>query len=363
MGILTVRERWEKLLKGKAFILTEPYLQALYEMPPEGEHIVIDPSVVVTAELVKLVQSLSLGEGLFDGENLVGCRINFVSTVSFPVDFKSIVEIKKEVRNIKRLAQPFDIFNWNAEVLEQDFLWVSKGRISNNNDLETSNIVKASQIFIEEGANVNFSILNASTGPIYVGKNATIMEGSVVRGPVALCEGATLKMGSKIYGATTLGPHCVGGGEIKNSVMFSYTNKAHEGYLGDSVIGEWCNLGAGTSNSNVKNTAGQVNTWNYYENKFVEVGLKCGLVMGDYCRTSINSSINTGTVTGVCCNILTGGLTPKVIPGFTWNIWNSTRYEFDKVIKDISNWKNLKGKEFLSSEKEVLKYIFDNYKD
>lgn len=182
------------------------------------------------------------------------------------------------------------------------------------------------------------------------------MEGSIIRGPVALCEGAVLKMGSKIYGATTIGPFCTAGGEIKNSTLFGYSNKAHDGYLGDSVLGEWCNLGAGATNSNVKNSAGEVKVWNNAENEYVPVGLKCGLLMGDYSRAAINTSFNTGTVIGICCNIFGAYFPPKFVDDFTWG---KERYTFTKVLEDINNWKKLKGKALTEGEKEILKQLYN----
>lgn len=182
------------------------------------------------------------------------------------------------------------------------------------------------------------------------------MEGCLIRGPFALCEGATLKMGAKVYGATTIGPYCIAGGEIKNSIMFSYSNKAHDGYLGDSVIGEWCNFGAGTTNSNIKNTAGEVKMWNQAAKAFTGVGIKAGLIMGDYSRAAINTAFNTGTVVGVCCNIFSEGFPPKLVNNFTWG---NEKYEFEKALLVIDNWKKLKGKSITEEEKEILKQLYN----
>ncbi len=259
------------------------------------------------------------------------------------------------VENSFALDHPWDIFRKNDEAIRNDFLFITKGRDSRR--LASSNTrVGEGDIFIEEGASIEYAMLNASAGPIYIGKNATVMEGTMIRGPVAICEGAVVKMGTKIYGATTVGPYCTAGGEIKNSVLSGYTNKAHDGYLGDSVIGEWCNLGAGTSNSNLKNTAGEVKVWNNKTKVWENGGTKCGLIMGDYSRAAINTSFNTGTITGICCNIFGENFPPKYIPDFTWG---KERYQLEKVFTDIDNWKKLKGKT-LSPEEEKL--ISDIYK-
>ncbi len=220
-------------------------------------------------------------------------------------------------------------------------------------------------IFIEEGARLQHCLLNASTGPIYIGRNAEIMEGSLIRGPFACCEGATVKMGTKIYGATTLGPYSTAGGEIKNSVFFGYSNKGHDGYLGDAVIGEWCNLGAGVSASNLKNNAGEIKVYHPATKTYIPVGQKCGLLMGDYSRAAINTSFDTGTVAGVCCNIFGEGIPPKYIPDFSWGHKGQmgssnpdNRYEWDKALRDIANWKKLKNQSLAEAEILALKHIF-----
>jgi UDP-N-acetylglucosamine diphosphorylase/glucosamine-1-phosphate N-acetyltransferase len=256
------------------------------------------------------------------------------------------------------IRYPWDIFRCNDSAIRIDFELLTKGRVSGPIP-PTVQAISPSSIFIEEGARIAYSVLNASTGPIYIGKNAEIMEGTMIRGPFALCEGAVVKMGSKIYGATTVGPFSTVGGEIKNSVIFGYSNKAHDGYLGDSVIGEWCNLGAGTSNSNLKNSAGVLNVWSESDGGFIPAGLKCGLLMGDYSRCAINTSFNTGTVVGVCCNIFGVDLTPKYIPSFSWGQAGTSRYEWDKAVRDIAAWKKLKNKSFTDAEIQTLQHIFE----
>lgn len=260
---------------------------------------------------------------------------------------------------IPRLTKPWHIFQLNGEALVDDFALLAAGRTSQPIPPSVQAIAPEN-IFIEEGAVLQYCTLNASTGPIYIGRNAEVMEGSLIRGPFALCEGATVKLGTKIYGATTIGPYSIVGGEIKNAVMLGYSNKGHDGYLGDAVIGEWCNLGAGTSNSNLKNNASGVKAWSAADKQFIPAGTKCGLLMGDYSRAAINTSFNTGTVVGVCCNVFGQGLTPKYIPSFSWGYDNTEKYELEKALRDIESWKRFKGHQLSDAEKQNLKHIFDN---
>ncbi|MEJ7680663.1 MAG: glucose-1-phosphate thymidylyltransferase [Segetibacter sp.] len=297
-------------------------------------------------------------ESISDENGLIAGKAS-IDSLPFLEELPGLFKNSASISSVKRLMFANEIFLWNEEMIKSDYKLLTKGRISDDHN-DSVHVTKASQIFIEDGADINFSNLNATSGPIYIGKNTTVMEGCFIRGPFALCEGAILKMGTKIYGATTIGPYCTAGGEIKNSVMTGYSNKAHEGYLGDSVIAEWCNLGAGTSNSNLKNTAGEIKLWNYYENNYLPAGNKCGVIMGDHSRTSINTSINTGTVIGICCNVFGEGLTPKVIGDFSWGV-KGQKYDFDKGVKDIANWKKMKNKTIGEPETKILKHIFENH--
>lgn len=308
IGILTIREKWELLLRGSANDVAK-----------------------VNAAIVPSVKT------------------------KFDITDEGNIVLSNEQDSCKTVHYPWDIFGHNSWALQNDFELLTAGSVSRPIS-STNQVIAPENVFIEEGASVECSIINASTGPVYIGKNATVMEGCIIRGPFALCEGAVLKMGAKVYGATTIGPYCSAGGEIKNSVLFGYSNKAHDGYLGDSVIGEWCNLGAGTTNSNVKNTAGEVAMWNEAAKDFVGVGIKAGLIMGDYSRAAINTAFNTGTVVGVCCNIFAAGFPPKLVHHFTWG---NQQYEFDKAIKDIDNWKKLKGKSITGEEKKILQQLYN----
>ena len=275
---------------------------------------------------------------------------------ALPANILPTPELISAIDRVRIIRYPWDIFRYNAEALITDFNLIAASRKSQAIPPSVQ-VVDPEKIFIEEGARLQHCLLNASTGPIYIGRGAEIMEGSLIRGPFAACEGSTVKMGTKIYGATTLGPYSTAGGEIKNAVFFGYSNKGHEGYLGDAVIGEWCNLGAGTSASNLKNNAGEIKVWHPASGQAIPAGSKCGLLMGDYSRSAINTSFNTGTVVGVCCSVFGEAPPPKYVPDFSWG--SSHRYEWDKALRDIGNWKKLKNQSLTDTEILTLKHIFE----
>ena len=318
IGILTIYEKWKMIFPGKITI------------------------------------SSQLSESDIINEGYLKFPANLIPSSNF---LKRIQSKQHDITtdDCKMLIKPWEIFEYNDWAIREDFEIITSGRDSE--EISPGNkIVSIENIFVEPGAEISFSILNAREGPIYIGRNAEILEGCMIRGPFVLGEGSKLKMGTKIYGATTLGPYCIGGGEIKNSILMGYSNKSHDGYLGDSVIGEWCNLGAGTNNSNLKNTAGTVKVWSNEDNCFVHAGTKCGLLMGDYSRCAINTSFNTGTVAGISCNIFGNSFPSKYIRDFTWG--NDT-YIFEKAIYDINNWKKLKGLEITETEIKSLKNFYE----
>lgn len=314
-GILTIKEKWKQLL-GMEVIL-------------EGGEPVPESALVFSS-------------GIIPSKNFV----------------ESLSANQPDWNSVRIVQFPWHIMLWNDWALREDFELLTHGR--QTAPVPATVMVSGPEnIFLEEGAKLSHCILNAEAGPIYIGKNAEVMEGAMIRGPFALCEGSVVKMGSAIYGATTIGPFSTVGGEIKNSVIFGYSNKAHEGYLGDSVIGEWCNLGAGTTNSNMKNNAAEVRMWNHQLREYVGTGLaKCGLIMGDYSKAGINTSFNTGSMVGVCANIFGESRPPKFVPGFSWGNAGE-KYTFDKAIRDIENWKKLKGCALSEQERTVLRLIFE----
>ncbi len=362
LGILTIREKWERYLKLPSFDRHEPGIFPAENVRTAGEGLVKDDycylipgNLLPSPSLLKQIKLLQNGQWIEgpDGEMLVFrfSRHEVLDALEFRMEQSVPCREAPQL-----LTYPWEIFQWNSRALEQDFSLLTRGRKSQ--PIPKSNrVTRPGQVFIEKGASIRHCIINAEAGPVYIGRKATLLEGCLVQGAFAICEGATLKMGAKIYGATTLGPYCTGAGEIKNSVLFGYSNKAHDGYMGDAVIGEWCNWGAGTTNSNLKNNAGAVRVWT--PSGIKDVGIKCGVLMGDYSRTAINTSINTGSVIGVSCNVFGAGLSPKHIPSFAWGAEGELRYTFDKAITDIEGWKALKKQSLTDREKSILKAIFD----
>ena len=357
-GIFTNKERWEYIAGTDVNILTEDYLQPLYNDYVSGDILLIDASVIFTEEQARKILQIPKGYYVSYSKGFIAGRFETNEKFDFEalnnLSFDKMINWKEEVI---RLDYPWQIFQHNDTFIRNDFALITDGRKSQPIDASNT-VIAAENIFVEEGADISCSILNASTGPIYIGKNATIQEGCMIRGACVIGENSLLKMGTKIYGATTFGINCVAGGEIKNIVMFGNSNKAHDGYLGDSVIGEWCNFGAATSNSNVKNTAGIISVWCNATKAQVAVGQKCGAIVGDYTRTAINSSINTGSVFGVCCNVFGEGLLPKQLANFSWGTMD--KYELEKAIIDIGNWKKMKGQSLSEIEIEVLKNLYKN---
>ncbi len=363
VGILTIREKWEKMLGLESFDRKEEDYKDLdrsvniHECVGDGSCFMIHGNILPTPKLIKATRKLKDGEFLSaNGNTGIVFRISHNE-----IKDKHQIKVTKAIsfsEEVKTIRFPWEIFQLNDWAIRQDFELLTKGRRSQA--IPKSNKVRGKEhVFIEKGALLENCIINAETGPVYIGRNTEIMDGTIIRGPLAMCEGSCLKLGTKVYGATTLGPYCVVGGEIKNTVLFGYSNKAHDGYLGDSVVGEWCNMGAGTTNSNLKNNAGDVKIWT--PKGQLVAGMKCGVMMGDYSRTAINTSINTGTVIGVCSNVFGLGLTPGYIPNFSWGSEGVNRYTYDKALVDINGWKKLKNESLSDNEKSILKYIFDHF--
>jgi UDP-N-acetylglucosamine diphosphorylase/glucosamine-1-phosphate N-acetyltransferase len=361
VGILTILEKWERMIGKKCYHLTADYLRIKFPMPLDNaDCLIINGGVIPSASLITLINELKLGEAIYSGETLVAAFLPELPSYEFNFEkssFNSSLELTEKPLEILR---PWDIFKINGIALENDFDLITKGRKSQPIS-STNQVLNPSRVFIEEGAIVECSILNAQTGPIYIGSNAEIMEGSIVRGPFALCDHSTLKLGAKIYGPTTVGPHSKVGGEVNNSVIFGFSNKAHDGFLGNSVIGEWCNLGADTNTSNLKNNYAIVKLWNYPRGGFVDTGLQfCGLIMGDHSKCGINTMFNTGTVVGVSANIFGDGFPRNFIPSYSWGgAQGFSLYKTEKAFETIEKVFERRGITLDEIEKDILTHIFN----
>ena len=361
MGILTNRERWEKALHGKVSYITQDYLSEKYDITISEQNFLINGSVLPSPELNSLIKQMDNGEALLlNGELIAAVLDRDQFNRLMYDDIEELTSYEVQDTPVLKLNKLWDIFLLNQAAILSDFEAITARRISQ--PISSSNTVTGNgQIFIEQGAVVEGATLNATGGPIYIGKKAEVMEGALIRGPFALGESSVVKMGAKIYGPTSIGPHCVVGGEIKNVVIFGHSNKGHEGYLGNSVIGEWCNLGADTNCSNLKNNWSEVRLWSYLTGKFEPTGqLKAGLFMGDYSMSGINSMFNTGTITGVCCNIFGSDFTPKYVPSFSWGgNDNLTTYIPEKAFGAIEKMMEIHGHSLSAEDRLLLMKIFE----
>ena len=360
VGILTIREKWEKMLKVTTSTLTDPYLSRKFPIVKEAENILINGSVCPNEEILGSIKKLKPGQALVHNDTIVALHVPAEELESVTdTSSDSSEEILVQSCPIK-INHTWDIFTKNALAIQEDFKLITKGRKSHQIS-ETNTVFGAENIFVEKGAKVEGAILNANTGPIYIGRDAEIMEGAVIRGPFALCEGAQVKMGAKIYGPTTIGPRCRVGGEINNSVFFGYANKAHDGFLGHSVIGEWCNLGADTNTSNLKNTYDEVRLWSYAKRTFVNTHLQfCGLIMGDHSKCGINTMFNTGTVVGVNANIFGPGFQRNFIPSFTWGGTSGhSNYDLKKAIEVAEAVTKRRNVPFGEVDRDLLTSVYN----
>ena len=359
IGILTIREKWEKRLGLTTTTITADYLEEKYPMVEMEENILINASFCPTESLVEKVKNLSKNEAIFKGEDVLA----FHTTQSQEeVDFDTYTQIEfdEELIQIKNTS---DIFTHNGKAIQQDFDLITEERTSETIPAGIQ-VINPGNIFIEEGAQILFSTLNASEGPIYIGKDALVMENSSIRGPFAMCKNAVVKMGAKIYKDTTIGPFSKVGGEISNAVIFGYSSKGHDGYLGNSVIGEWCNLGAGTNNSNLKNNYSEVKLWNYETERFAKTGLQfCGLMMGDHSKCAINTMFNTGTVVGVSANLFGSGFPRNFTPSFSWGgAAGYETFQMNKVSEVVTAVMKRKTLVFDAVDQKILDHVFEETK-
>jgi UDP-N-acetylglucosamine diphosphorylase/glucosamine-1-phosphate N-acetyltransferase len=359
VGILTIREKWECFftkVDTSFSYLTKEYLQDKFPCHSSHDSYYVNGALLPSSELINAITNLEIGKGLLVGEKILAVRSD-----DFNINNYSSIEFDTYHGHTDFINFPWEIFSKNDQEIKSDFKLVTsnrKGQIPSS----TNQLIGAENIFIEEGAKVECSIINASTGSVYIGKNTEVMEGCIIRGPFALNESAVLKMGAKIYGATTIGPGCKVGGEVSNSVFLANSNKAHDGFLGNSVIGEWCNLGADTNTSNLKNNYSNVKVWSYNQRKMIDTGLLfCGLMMGDHSKCGINTMFNTGTVVGVSANIFGAGFPEKFIPSFTWGgTSDSEKFLLDRSIALAAIVMKRRGIAMSAADEKILSEVFLN---
>jgi UDP-N-acetylglucosamine diphosphorylase/glucosamine-1-phosphate N-acetyltransferase len=359
VGILTLAEKWEMELGNSPAYLTRPHLAAKFPGGKGGDRLVINGSLLPDPDLVRALGELEGGHAIRKGEILLGARMKEESSSGFIAD-QWLERASDYSGEVSRIDYPWKIFSLNGQEIMADFHRLTGERTSAA--LAPSVDVSAPEaVFVEPGFKGRHFILNAATGPIYLGRDSEIMEGSVIRGPFALGEGAVVKMAAKIYGPTTVGPYCKVGGEINNSVFQANSNKAHDGFLGNAVIGEWCNLGADTNNSNLKNNYAQVKIWNYPAERFISTGLQfCGLIMGDHSKCGINTMFNTGTVVGVAANIFGSGFPRTFIPSFSWGgAAGMTIHRLDKALETAALVMERRGMQLDEEDRKILQHIFE----
>jgi UDP-N-acetylglucosamine diphosphorylase/glucosamine-1-phosphate N-acetyltransferase len=356
VGILTIREKWEKYLGSTTTTLTEEYLSEKFPMVELEENVMINASFLPTIELSEMVSNLTTNQAIFKNDEVVAF---FTNDSQDEVDFETY-EIIEFTNDCLRIEHTWDIFSKNDVAIREDFQLLTEDRKSQSIP-KSVNVLAPENLFIEEGAKLEFVTLNASTGPIYIGKNAEIMEGSVIRGPFALCESGRVKLASKVYGGTTVGPFSVIGGEVSNSVLMGYSNKGHDGFLGNAVLGEWCNIGADSNNSNLKNNYEEVKLWSYETENFAKTGLQfCGLMMGDHSKCGINTMFNTGTVVGVSANIFGSGFPRNFVPSFSWGGASGfTTYLTKKAFEVAKIVMARRNVEFTDHDAKILEHVFE----
>ncbi len=355
IGIRTIREQWEDYMGSKAHLLSDPYLQ-LETFSQGGVNLYVRSNVIPSEKLVSELKNLKEGDCLRQD----GQVIAFITEE--PFTFEDIATAKGNYIESKTdsiiINRPWDLFRYNGQVLEREFDRLANGQESAEIHDSVLFLGDKSKLFIHPEAKVQAAILNTETGPIYIGKDCEVMEGSFIRGPFAMIDHAVVKMGAKIYGPTTLGNYCKVGGELNNVILQSYSNKGHDGFLGNSVIGSWCNLGADTNCSNLKNNYGEVRSWSYQEEEFVSTGLQfCGLIMGDHSKSSINAQFNTGTICGVSSNIFDSGFPSKHIPSFSWG-GGKNRFDYNKSLEVAERMMERRGKSLSDRDRAIMAHIY-----
>ncbi len=363
VGLLSLREKWEHYLGGKASYITREYLGELYPITISERNYIINAAVLPDEGVVQRILDLHDNEALLDGSELIATCLDEQQFCRMmedePLGELTSFQCGCDLRILRKLP---DLLNFHREELQRDFVLLTSGRRSQ--PLPESNRFWGNKkdLFIEEGAEVEGAMLNTTTGPIYVGRGAKIMEGAMLRGPIGIGPQSVVKMGARLYGPVSLGPQCKVGGELSNVIFQAYSNKGHDGYLGDSVIGQWCNLGADTNNSNLKNNYAEVKLWDYVSRRFELTGRQfCGLFMGDHSKCGINTMFNTGTVIGVSANIFGSGYPRNFVPSFAWGGASGFRtYLPDKAFETAERMMARRGKQLTAEERIVLLKVFED---
>ncbi len=364
VGILTITEKWQKLTNKAVSVLTQGYLQQKYSSSINGaRNCYVNGAICPTLELLDQVKRLQPGESIWKGDTLLVYNGDDRNIQEIEELYSKAVDSKKleQESDVLLIRDVWEIFVNNGAQIRSDFAIVTKGRQSQPLNDKYTAVYNEENIFIEEGATIKAAILNAEGGPIYIGKDAQVQEGAILRGPFALCEGSTVNMAGKMRGDTTIGPFSKVGGEISNSVIFGYSNKGHEGFLGNSVLGEWCNLGADTNTSNMKNNYAEVKLWNYGKGGFKGTGLQfCGLIMGDHSKCGIDTMFNTGTVVGVSSNIFGPGYPRNFVPSFSWGGASGFEtFQLRKVYEVAEKVMARRNKVLDETEKAILSEVFN----
>ncbi len=362
LGILTIREKWQKHIEGSYSWMTEKYLSEKFPKQTGPENLFINGSISPDKILKDAILALKPGERLMKAEIIIAFNMgeNPAKECSSWKDVSGL-KVSEYKGEFVRIRHCWDLFSMNEKAIAEDFQLITSGRKSQS--IPSSNkVMKPENIFLEEGAKVECAFLNAGSGFIYLDKDSEVMEGCMIRGSFSLGQHSSLKMGAKIYGATTIGPHCKVGGEVNNSVISGYSNKAHDGFLGNSVIGEWCNLGADSNNSNLKNNYSLVKIWSFEEEAYVNSGLQfCGLIMGDHSKCSINTMFNTGTVVGISANIFGNGFPQKYIPSFAWGGSEGfTTYRLEEATEVAQRVYERRSEKFDEVEQRIFSHLFDS---
>lgn len=360
IGILKISEKWLRFYKKDFAYKTAPYLQAKFPYQSSDTNLLINGSILPDEILIDKINSLAIGEILVKDQYCVAAKLEKEQADNFDftnLSFYKVISYKEE---ILRISYPEDIFKNNHVAIAKDFELLTKGRASAT--LSTTNTVIGDNIFVEDNVEAECSTFNTKNGPIYLGKNAEVWEGTNIRGSLALCHDSQIKMGAKIYGATTIGPNSRVGGEINNAVIWGNSSKGHDGYLGNAVVGEWCNFGADSNNSNLKNNYAEVRIWDYNTERFRKTGMQfCGLIMADHSKCGINTMFNTGTVAGVSANIFGSGFPRNFIPDFAWGGTQGFEvYSLTKMFETTTEVFKRRNKVFNQTEKDILTYIFNH---